>query len=338
MMILTNFQCSLYFTDKQILFPIFPGPYNRQKILEARKLADCLKSTLEGVKVVEFEVEKFKGPLMDELLGKCKMIKQLIIHSKPTKSDPPGSYVNKCFYRTYHQLTSIHWNDGVVSKKQEFAKFLDLNPNITHLKFTKNILLALDFIDDVDLERDILDIGLNSTDINNIPAICDRLKELYMKSRFKKLIIEFNDQQILIHYADAIASLPALEGLSSKGPFIPAIGRLRQLKQLTVDSLNNSIDVQPLQMLERLRVKKTTFDEIEPFINLPNLETIAIDELQGNSSYGFDHLFSYQSRREKLPGVKDLTIYLEERPYIDLKRAQIDTTIRIKRIESLDIY
>lgn len=281
--------------------------------------------------MVDFEMEKFKGPLIDELLAKCKMIEHLVIHSKPTKRDQSGSYVNKWCYMEYSHLTSIHWNDGVVSKRQEFAKFLELNPNVKHLKFTKNILLAIDFIDDVDLQGGIFEITVNSSD--NIPTICDRLNDLHMKSRFKKLIMIFNDQPILNDHVNLISMLPGLERISMKGSFIPSIGRLKKLKQLTIDSLNGTIDVQPLQMLERVYVKSASYDELKPFIHLPNLDTIAIKELQEESISGFLNMVH---RRENVLGAKELAIYLGERPYMDFKRYKIDTTIQIRRIGSLD--
>lgn len=286
-------------------------------------------------------MNNFKGSIFDELLRFCKQITQLTIHSK--RIDTDGHFKNKWFYMVFNELVQVHFNEGVNSKKEEFKQFIALNSSIRILKFTKYIELAIDFIDDANLYLDMLILKIESKDVF---AICNRLNELYLKNRFKKLSLIVN-KRLLINHIHHIATLPAPKSITLNGSYTPHISQIQNVYELSVDSFEWSLcedDICRLQHLERLHIERASFADIGPLVSeCQNLKQISINKLHPYSYKSFNDLVN---NRIIVRATEPLEIYLEQSAYIALKReyrevavirSMVDRTIILKRIESLDL-
>lgn len=320
-------------TTKNPYFLFVPGLNDPRNIRSAIDLADRLKNTLEHIETVEFEVTQSKGPLSDRLLSRCWNIKKLRIHTNKTKPDPIGSYKSHWYYNKYPKLTDIEWNDGVISKRKQLKVLLRKNPNVNHLKFTANIEQALNFLDYAKPTLDVFSIKFRLIDIDQIPSICVRLNQLYIKGRFKRLNITISHPSILINQIENLTSLP-VSGMSLRGPYTSIIDRFEQLKELSVDTLVvPPDDVGKLRMLRILRIKEGSIVAIKSFCRyLPNLSEINIHNLRPETVDAFNSLINV---RENLRFANYLKLHLPDWAYFSFKRLSAFTNrIGVYRVES----
>lgn len=303
--------------------------------------ADILNETMRLVQIVVFNVHQFKGPFFDRLLPYTQNMRILIINSSSTQ---PNLYdclevdESRWYAQTYGQLTTVQWDDGIVSNPLGFKRLLKQNPRIDHLIFTRNICLAMDFIDEYVTDRQLnrLDVKITSADKNNIQSICNRLNFLFENGRFTQLYITCNNREVFYH-RHGLNTLRGLKSITYNGEYISAIERFSGLVDLRVKSMDDgSSAAYHLIRLHSLCVNRASIDAIRPFIcEVPQITKIVIRNVNREP---LDSIGNLVGQRRLLPNVQRLKLYLEEWAYCMLKRMETAYSRKwliIRRVEEL---
>lgn len=280
--------------------------------------ADILCDTMHTVETAVFNVHQFCGGIYDRLLIDARNnIRILIINSNST--DPNLSHNNRFCTRLYPKLTVMQWDDGIVSNPHGFERFLLQNTNVVHLIFTRKIFAVMDFLENSKLRLHRLDVRISSNDLRSIGLIFNRLNRLYANESYSQLHITCHDDRIF-HYRNGFRMLQGLSGMTHNGKYIPSIGEIRQLTDLTVDSMDADDGLaaaNQLNSLKNLYINRASIDAIRPFIkDSPNLMKIVIKNVKREPLDNFRWLVN---RRNRWQNVQRLKIYLEEWAYCMLK-------------------
>lgn len=285
--------------------------------------AGILFDTMETVRTVEFNVHHFCGGIYDRLLQSARNnIQVLLINS--SSIDPNQSHKNRWCTRIYPQLKVVQWDDGIVSNPRGFERFLIRN-NVTHLKFTREILLAIDFVKNAQLRLHRLDVGIQSKDLRSIGLIFSRLNQLYETGCFTQMHITCHDPEIF-NYQNGLRKLAALRGITHRGKYVRSIGQITQLTDLTVDSMEADDGLTAANQLINLRtlhINRASLDSIRPFISdAPTVMKIVIRNVKREP---LDSLGWLITQRNRWVNAVYLKIYLDEWAYCMLKAREQST-------------
>lgn len=315
-----------------------------KKCKESDELAKIIEKPLESLRVVGFCVNKFNGKIYDEILKKCANLHELFIISNSTKQDwglmkrrPNDYYQNKWYFMLYPKLETIQWDAGYVDKADEFGVLFANNPQIKNLKISRNVFEAIDFIESHVLSLNKLSIEFNLQKAANITDICYKLNDLYNNGHYERLYLTIGLQSILNNNIREIASLKMLESISFNGKYISAIGQFSNLKELSIDALEDGTEIaEQLPLLKKLFIQQGILKAIIPLVrNSVNLVRIVIKKVVHQSLGNFD---SINMKRNELNGAKPMIIYLEEWAYLKLfwteNNSGFSKLIEIRRADS----
>lgn len=303
--------------------------------------ADILSQQMRMVKRVVFNADQFRGPIYDRLLehGR-KYIQILIINTTSANAkeiDPSVPDGSQWYSKLYPYLSTLQWDEGIISNPRELQQLLVNNANIHHLIFTRDIALVIDFMERFNVQLHRLDVKFLPKDLPNIKLICYRLNQLFDSGHFKQLHVTLDRDRHIRDYR--LPNLNGLKGIVYNGEYVPAIGECAQLTDLTVDSMNDGFDAaNQFNALRTLCITKASISAINPFIcAAPQIMKIVIRtaHVDALDVHNFRHL---AEQRGRLPNAQRLKIFLDEPAYCTLKPYETQHTtpwINIRRIEEL---
>lgn len=301
------------------------------------ELENCLKETMQNVQRVAFCGFQLCDRLLNDLLCMAKNMRELIIESEAMRFN---TYKNADIYwweKRHPYLQAIQWVDGITNNTHEFGILLKQNKNIQNLKFSGNILMALDFIGKENLSFDKLTLNINSEDIKNMRLICDRLNRLLQSMHYKRLYLKFSIERILSDYIEDITTLNGLVGIHYCNEYHRSIYRLKNLREMFVGSIEDGNGIsQQLQKLEKLHVNEAFMETIIPFIrNCSHLREIVIRRVHRLDGIARSSINYIIEQRQQLIDAQPVDLYVPEWAYVHLKMySETPTQINIKRIES----
>lgn len=294
-------------------------------------LDESIKKTIEMVEILKFRVTCFDGN-GDSILKHAKNMKELRIISKTSKSNSRNRNAdnrNGWCSLTHPKLETIQWDDGIVNHPNELRQLFKRNPGIKNLIAERNIQVTLEFIKELELNFDKLNLRFGTKEVNSFENVKGNLIHLLDNGRINKLQITFDNSRIIDEHINSLESITQLEAVTLNGSYTSSIERLQHLTELSMDTLEDGTSAAQRLTIRRLRVTRCSIDAIRPFIsNSPNLIGIQIEQVKLEPLDSIDTLIR---DRELLPGAKVLKIFLEEWAYLQPK------IVEIRRAESFPV-
>lgn len=277
------------------------------------------KNILPQLEIIKLNLmfSSIVGNFYEDFLKFCVNLKELHITNMKV-----GNWIN----RTYPKLSVFHF-----IPIEDYFNFDDINMEITELclflkRHTGIKTFSTDAICLLENQENILELKLkldtlkiHDSNAYNIQPLCTLLKELYERGFYKRLHLEMDcsRQEVL----DNFASLDALESLIfksfGKDCKLTQISSLKDL--LFVGRFHHEIqsEVISLMNLEHLVLHTATFDNLMQFAReLVKLMKIKVDNFGGEHKLD---LIKLNKEREKLFGARKITIFIEEKTFLNTK-------------------
>lgn len=291
-----------------------------------------IRKNLKKIEVLEIESCTINGNLYRDLLKYCSNLKSLSIRRF-------GGNI-KWLKKVYPKLIAIEIYQ-IGFKIDQLKKFFERNVNIRSFSIDANCLWQNEesiLAANVGLEDLIVDIYGWEFRIESISSLLSRLYERGFYRRLH-LYAPYTDQPT----TEQIAGLRGLTKLYlsnyiAYAIFLPEMNNLKELSFRSCPEFFET-EISKFESLERVFFEQANIDDILPFIHhLSKLQKINVDHFKNETKMNFIlDLKSMNDERAKLFDPCKVTIYVEEKVYLDTKWAMKHINlnlVELKRSES----
>ncbi|XP_031631965.1 uncharacterized protein LOC116346169 [Contarinia nasturtii] len=306
-----------------------------------------IRHILDGVEVLQLYRCTIADELYECILGHCVNLKNLSIDNGAFELFPENDKWLQKKYPTLEHFELIeltHIESQWEPKMDQMLKFLELNPNIRSLSVTsRNLMKFVDLVKETNIRLDELTVTLSSQSgqyriipyvkQTDLISLVNGLYELGFYKRLNLLNVPRLDKEIV-----------AVNGFKSVYPRIldnnVNLDNVKELwlKCYFMNEINKTLDLVAAKLvnLERVWLSRllTAADEIAIFVKYaPKLKEIYVDKIYGKKL----DLTTLNKEREKLRGARKVTIYVDEKTFLETKwnNKSIDLSlVTLKRKES----
>lgn len=301
-----------------------------------KQTVKMIRKNLKKLEVLEIDSCTMNGKLHRDLLKYCPNLKSLSVRRY-------GGNI-KWLKKVYPKLEHLEIYQ-IGFKVDQLKKFFERNHSVRSFSVDANCLWQNEESivgANVELDDLIVDIYGWEFRIESINSLLNRLHERGFYKRLH-LYAPYTDQPT----TEQITCLPGLVKiyLSNYIAYAIFLPQLNHLKELSFRSCPEFFETEILaskfDSLERVFFEQANLDDIIPFVHrLAKLEKINVDHFKNETKLNtILDLKAMNDEREKLFDAQKVTIFVEEKVYLDTKWALTDinlSLIELKRSESFE--
>ncbi|XP_031625617.1 uncharacterized protein LOC116342245 isoform X2 [Contarinia nasturtii] len=293
----------------------------------------CIDGIIKTAEIIKINHSSLAGGLY-ETLKHCSNMKYLVLKSL-TECTLHGNK-NDWLLQEYSELKYLYWDylgKQTPSIPGELKVLFERNPNLKSLYVAAE---NLPFIRDNNVKMDNLIVKVNNA--QNVELICNQLTELCHQEAIKSFYLI---GELAAMNTAMLPNLINLVGICTKGIRIEKI--LTSFPHLKIIEREISSQREAIQLskglinVEEAYLTVTWLDFIVPFIRYtPTISKIYIDNTTAMKHANKLNLFELNRIRKKnFSTAKNLTIYLKEEAYLEIKRMSIGCECNFVSIKSI---
>lgn len=304
--------------------------------------AKCIGDILNRVEKLEFIRCTLVNSLGD-FLDYCSNMKYLALKSltehqnanRQSSANASNDNNYQWLLKSYPKLQHFHW-DPLRFIPPELSTFFTQNSNVNSIFATE---LFLPFAQHHSINLNILILKLNSRDLDRRIEIFEQLHRMCTAKTIKSLyLIDFH--QIVPHLFRSLANVV---GISTNCTDVFDIVKMfpnLKLIRTEIRSLRQANEMaKQLTHLEEAFFDVFHIDYIIPFVRFaPALKTIYINNTDSIKVLANLNLTKLVKQRKKLVNSVNLSIYLKEDAYLNIKCESIRSCSPLVQIKSIDSY
>lgn len=268
--------------------------------------------------------------LYDILLKYCSNLKRLLLSFALTTN----TGIN---WLTHHQFPTIeHVGFQIIKKtKQSLDVFFNRNPNIHTFSCSARVLKKYGLsLSNAGVKFNKLDIGDLFQGVDFDVHLFELLNKLHVRGFYKQLRLSLNAFGMSEGDAQMMA-LPGLEQLRLENAIF-TLPALPELKELCMDRCDDLNDFENMKNIERFQVDELDLDRMVYLIEeFPKLKLIKIDKFRDDSPLD---LITLNNERQKLAGACKVTIYIDDKIFVDTKWAVTTTDLQLIELKRRQSY
>lgn len=339
-------QAVYIFSDDFQHFIEVQSTFRRLKYLEIRSFdtinTNLLKKiSMDKLEGLSFLCDDFCTTCLDsnfhEIIDACTSLKRLSI----LECVSDLNWLDRKYPTLeYLQFFPPTYAEEIISN-QKIPSFLSLNPNIRQFSTSAKWLSAnSENLMKANIKLDVLDIQhYYSSGPYNFDLIINMLKKLYEHGFYRKLqyAISRLSKKKLIQLA-TLNGLVQLHAVVYSEPL--TFSAFKNLEELRLTAPTNIDDLGTLPKnlinLKRIGFRKASIDDIMPFVKhsvvMQKIYVHCLVASNQDSEIIID-LLAMNKEREQLPDAQKITLYTQEKTYLETKWAMKETDFRLIRLK-----
>ncbi|XP_031631967.1 uncharacterized protein LOC116346171 [Contarinia nasturtii] len=309
-----------------------------------------IRHILDDVEVLQLYRCIIADELYECILGQCVNLKNLSIDNGAFELFPENDKWLQKKYPTLEHFELIeltHIESQWEPKMDQVLKFLELNPNIRSLSVTsRNLMKFVDLVKETNIRLDELTVTLSSQKSGQHGIIKPYVKQTELISLLNGLYeLGFYKRLNLLNVPRLDKEIVAVNGFKSVYPrILDNYVNLDNVKELWLkcyfmNEINKTLDLVAAKLvnLERVWLSKslTAADEIAIFVKYaPKLKEIYVGKMYGKKL----DLTTFNKEREKLRGARKVTIYVDEKTFLETKWNNKSIDLSLVTLKRKELY